>query len=72
MNKYRLFFEFLGKKYQKDIKGFSQFDVEDQLREMIKIHEIRLIEAKENTEKELNNDENNPALDFLKDMFGMK
>jgi len=68
--KYRIFFEFFGKKYQKDFTGFSQFDAEEQLRELIDIHEVRLIEG--NEESDVKDIDANESLEFLKNMFGMK
>jgi len=57
MNRYRIFFEFLERKYQIEITGYSESNAINKLRDKISIHKVERVE--------------NDTVDLLKNMFGM-
>jgi hypothetical protein len=59
MNKYKIFFEFLRKKYQIEISADSETAALRQLKDKISVHKIELIKDKDD------------IVDLLKNMFGM-
>ena len=57
MNRYRIFFELLGRKYRIEITGYSESNAINKLRDKINIHKVELVE--------------DDVVGLLKNMFGM-
>ena len=70
-NKYKVFFEFRGKKMMIETEASDRYDAEFIVKNMLQIHQVRLAAGIEPTEQ-YNKQYNDDYVDSLKNMFGMK
>ena len=71
MNKYKVFFQFKGKKMVIETEARDKYAAENNIIDLLEIHEVRLIEGQE-PELNTNMYNNKENLDMLKGMFGFK
>jgi len=71
MNKYKVYFQFNGKKMAMEVEADDRYDAENIVYDKLKIDAVKLIEGSEPS-KESNNMFDGDSMDFLKGMFKMK
>ena len=71
MNKYKVYFQFFGKKMQSIIEAEPKYDAEEQVAEKLHIVRCDLIEGIEEPET-FYSERERENLQSLKDMFGFK